>query len=65
MNHHGAVFFVIAACIFKFKTLGSFADLGRHRAVANLMGIRVKGFIAWAILALARSFSGATVAAAG
>jgi NADH dehydrogenase len=34
---------------FTFKTLGSFADLGRHRAVANLMGVRVKGFIAWAI----------------
>lgn len=34
---------------FTFKTLGSFADLGRHRAVANLMGLRVKGFLAWAI----------------
>ncbi len=34
---------------FTFKTLGSFADLGRHRAVANLMGIRVRGFLAWAI----------------
>ncbi len=34
---------------FKFKTLGAFADLGRHRAVANLMGLRVKGFPAWAI----------------
>ncbi len=34
---------------FKFKTLGAFADLGRHRAVANVMGIRVKGFLAWAI----------------
>jgi NADH dehydrogenase len=34
---------------FTFKTLGAFADLGRHRAVANLMGIRVKGFPAWAI----------------
>lgn len=34
---------------FKFKTLGSFADLGRHRAVANIMGVRVKGFLAWAI----------------
>jgi NADH dehydrogenase len=34
---------------FTFKTLGSFADLGRHRAVANLMGVRVKGFVAWAI----------------
>jgi NADH dehydrogenase len=34
---------------FKFKTLGAFADLGRHTAVADLMGLRVKGFIAWAI----------------
>jgi NADH:ubiquinone reductase (H+-translocating) len=34
---------------FTFKTLGAFADLGRHRAVANLMGIRVKGLPAWAI----------------
>jgi len=34
---------------FTFKTLGSFAELGRHKAVANLMGVRVRGFIAWAI----------------
>jgi NADH:ubiquinone reductase (H+-translocating) len=34
---------------FKFKTLGSFAELGRHTAVANLMGVRVKGFLAWSI----------------
>ncbi len=34
---------------FRFKTLGAFAELGRHRAVANLMGVRVKGFPAWAI----------------
>jgi NADH dehydrogenase len=34
---------------FTFKTLGSFADLGRHKAVANLMGLRVRGFLAWAI----------------
>ncbi|WP_249009972.1 NAD(P)/FAD-dependent oxidoreductase [Conexibacter sp. DBS9H8] len=34
---------------FTFKTLGSFADLGRHKAVANLMGIKVKGFLAWVI----------------
>jgi NADH dehydrogenase len=34
---------------FTFKTLGAFADLGRQKAVANLMGMRVKGFIAWAI----------------
>ena len=32
-----------------FKTLGAFADLGRHKAVANLMGLRVRGFPAWAI----------------
>ena len=38
---------------FKFKTLGAFADLGRHTAVANLMGLRVKGFFAWVI---ARSY---------
>jgi NADH dehydrogenase len=34
---------------FTFKTLGAFADLGRHNAVANLMGFRVRGFPAWAI----------------
>jgi NADH:quinone reductase (non-electrogenic) len=34
---------------FTFKTLGAFADLGRHKAVANLMGVRVKGFPAWAV----------------
>jgi NADH dehydrogenase len=34
---------------FAFKTLGSFAELGRHKAVANLMGARVRGFPAWAI----------------
>jgi NADH dehydrogenase len=34
---------------FTFKTLGAFADLGRHNAVANLMGVRVRGFPAWAV----------------
>ncbi|HEY2655538.1 MAG TPA: NAD(P)/FAD-dependent oxidoreductase, partial [Solirubrobacteraceae bacterium] len=34
---------------FTFKTLGVFAELGRHRAVANIMGIRLKGFLAWAV----------------
>lgn len=34
---------------FTFKTLGAFADLGRHRAVANVTGVRVKGFTAWVI----------------
>jgi NADH:quinone reductase (non-electrogenic) len=33
---------------FTFKTLGAFAELGRHNAVANLMGVRVRGFPAWA-----------------
>jgi NADH:ubiquinone reductase (H+-translocating) len=37
---------------FRFKTLGAFADLGRHNAVANLMGIRVRGFPAWSIARL-------------
>jgi NADH dehydrogenase len=34
---------------FTFKTLGAFADIGRHKAVANLMGLPVSGFPAWAI----------------
>jgi NADH:ubiquinone reductase (H+-translocating) len=34
---------------FRYKTLGAFADLGRHTAVANMMGIRLKGFVAWAV----------------
>jgi NADH dehydrogenase len=34
---------------FTFKTLGAFADLGRHNAVANVMGVPVAGFPAWAI----------------
>jgi NADH:ubiquinone reductase (H+-translocating) len=34
---------------FTYKTLGAFADLGRHKAVANLMGIPVKGLLAWSI----------------
>ncbi len=34
---------------FTYKTKGAFADLGRHTAVANVMGIRLKGFFAWAI----------------
>lgn len=37
---------------FTFKTLGAFADLGRHNAVANLMGARVRGFAAWSVARL-------------
>ncbi|HET9074259.1 MAG TPA: NAD(P)/FAD-dependent oxidoreductase [Solirubrobacteraceae bacterium] len=34
---------------FTFKTLGSFADIGRRKAVANLSGVKVKGLLAWLI----------------
>jgi NADH dehydrogenase len=37
---------------FRFKTLGAFADLGRQKAVANLMGAQVEGFPAWSIARL-------------
>lgn len=33
---------------FTYKTLGRFAELGRHQAVASIMGARLKGFPAWA-----------------
>src|SRR5439155_9943502 len=32
---------------FRYKTLGVFVDLGRHKAVDNLMGAKVRGFPAW------------------
>jgi NADH:ubiquinone reductase (H+-translocating) len=32
---------------FRYRTLGVFVDLGRHRAVASTMGIRWRGFPAW------------------
>ncbi len=38
---------------FRYKTKGSFVDMGRHQAVANTMGIRWRGFPAWF---LARSY---------
>jgi NADH dehydrogenase len=34
---------------FTFKTLGAFAELGRHSAVANMMGLPVRGFPAWVV----------------
>jgi len=34
---------------FTFKTLGSFAELGRHSAVADIMGVRLTGFLAWSV----------------
>jgi NADH dehydrogenase len=32
---------------FTYKTLGVFVDLGRHRAVANMLGLKLSGFPAW------------------
>jgi NADH dehydrogenase len=32
---------------FKYKTLGVFVDMGRHRAVAETLGIKWHGFPAW------------------
>jgi NADH dehydrogenase len=32
---------------FRYKTLGVFADLGRHKAVAVMLGLRLRGFAAW------------------
>jgi NADH:ubiquinone reductase (H+-translocating) len=32
---------------FTYKTLGVFVDMGRHQAVAEMLGVRVRGFPAW------------------
>lgn len=32
---------------FRYKTLGTFVDLGRHQAVATILGLRIRGFPAW------------------
>jgi NADH dehydrogenase len=32
---------------FKYKTLGVFVDMGRHQAVAEMLGVRIRGFPAW------------------
>ncbi len=32
---------------FRYKTLGVFADLGRHKAVATMLGVNLRGFPAW------------------
>jgi NADH dehydrogenase len=32
---------------FRYKTLGVFVDMGRHQAVAEMLGIRTRGFPAW------------------
>jgi NADH dehydrogenase len=32
---------------FRYRTLGVFVDLGRHKAVATMLGLRLRGFPAW------------------
>jgi NADH:ubiquinone reductase (H+-translocating) len=32
---------------FRYRTLGVFVDMGRHKAVATVLGIRLRGFPAW------------------
>lgn len=34
---------------FRYRNLGGLASLGRHKGVANIMGLRVRGFPAWFI----------------
>jgi NADH dehydrogenase len=32
---------------FRYRTLGVFVDMGRHKAVATMAGVRLRGFPAW------------------
>jgi NADH:ubiquinone reductase (H+-translocating) len=32
---------------FRYRTLGIFVDLGQHKAVATMLGLRLRGFPAW------------------
>ena len=32
---------------FRYKTLGVFVDMGRHKAVATMLGLKLSGFPAW------------------
>ncbi len=32
---------------FRYRTLGVFVDLGQHKAVATMLGLRLRGFPAW------------------
>ncbi|MEX2414244.1 MAG: FAD-dependent oxidoreductase, partial [Thermoleophilaceae bacterium] len=32
---------------FRYRTLGVFVDMGQHRAVATMLGVRLRGFPAW------------------
>jgi NADH dehydrogenase len=32
---------------FRYRTLGVFVDMGRHQAVASVLGVKLSGFLAW------------------
>jgi len=32
---------------FRYRTLGVFVDMGQHKAVATMLGLRLRGFAAW------------------
>jgi NADH dehydrogenase len=32
---------------FRYRTLGVFVDMGQHKAVATVLGVRLRGFLAW------------------
>jgi NADH:quinone reductase (non-electrogenic) len=32
---------------FRYRTLGVFVDMGRNKAVATVLGLRLRGFVAW------------------
>ena len=32
---------------FRYRTLGVFVDMGRHKAVATILGVKLRGFPAW------------------
>jgi NADH:ubiquinone reductase (H+-translocating) len=32
---------------FRYRTLGVFVDMGRNKAVATILGLRLRGFVAW------------------
>ena len=32
---------------FRYRTLGVFVDMGQHKAVATMLGVRIRGFPAW------------------
>jgi NADH dehydrogenase len=41
---------------FRYRDFGSLATIGRKRAVADLGGLKVKGFLAWVLWSLAHIY---------